>query len=109
MNDRVQQNRREQEPDDIAANSQGNVLVGPLQLRRAITENVLDDKNRDRVDSDAHTNRRGRPLQNTRSTKTQCVVQHSCQDREPKARPVYESGRRDRADFLRLRRFKSQI
>ncbi len=42
MNNRVQQNRREQEPDNIAANSQGDMLVGPLQFCRAKTENVFD-------------------------------------------------------------------
>ena len=70
MNDRIQQNCCEQEPDNIAANSQRNVLIRPLQLRRTITENVLDEENGDRIDPDPHTNRRGRSLQNTQSTKT---------------------------------------
>jgi len=93
VNDRVQQNRREEEPDNIAANSQGDVLVGPFQFWRAISENVFDQENRDRIDSDSHTNCRGRPLQKARSTKTQCVVQHSRQDGKPETRPVHECRR----------------
>ena len=80
MNDRVQQNRREQEPDDITANSQCDVLIRAFQLRGAITENVLHEEHRDRIDSDSHTNRGCGPLQNTWSAKTQGVVQNPCQD-----------------------------
>jgi hypothetical protein len=57
VNDRVQQNRREQEPDDVTANSQCDVLIRALQLRWAIAENVLHEEYRDRIDSDSHTNR----------------------------------------------------
>src|SRR2546427_1256653 len=109
VDDCVKQDRCEQEPDDVAADSQCYMLVWTLQLRRTITQDVLDEKNGDRVDSNSHTDSRSCPLNNIRSMKTQCIVQHPCQHSEPETGPVDESGWSDHAGFRRLRRLKSQI
>src|SRR3989441_6979725 len=57
VNDCVKQDCREQEPDDVATDSQCYVLVWTLQLRWTIMQNVLDKEYGDRVDSDSHTDR----------------------------------------------------
>ncbi len=98
VDDCVKQDRCEQEPDDVAADSQRYMLVWTLQLRRTITQDVLDEKNGDRVDSNSHTDRRSRSLNNIRSMKTQCIVQHPCQHSKPETCGFSEAQKAQESD-----------
>ena len=83
VNDCVQQDRCEQEPNDVATDSQRYVLVWTLQLSRTVMQDVLDEKDGDRVDSDSHTDCPRRTEKSTLPPKTKHVVQHTCQGGKP--------------------------
>ena len=52
-------------------------------------QDVLDEEDRDRVDSDSHANCPRRTEKSTLPPKTKQVVQHTCQDGKPEPCPVY--------------------